>query len=114
MEKLIATCGLTCTDCPAYIATKSGDSVALEELAKAWSIKYNAELTPEDCACAGCHSPVGPWMTHCAECELRACGTEKGVENCSGCEEYACEKLVKFFEFVPEAKTALDGLRGAA
>ncbi|MCK5248206.1 DUF3795 domain-containing protein [Candidatus Bipolaricaulota bacterium] len=112
MEKMIATCGLTCTECAAYIATKSGDAAALEALAKTWSKEYEAELTPEDCACAGCHSTVGPWMTHCAECEYRACGTEKGVETCAECSEYACDKLVKFFEFVPVAKTTLDGLRG--
>lgn len=112
MEKMIAPCGLICTECPAYIATTSNDSAALESLAKTWSQQYEAELTPEDCACAGCRSTVGPWMSHCAECEIRACGKEEGVGNCSECAEYACDKLVKFFEFVPEAKTTLDGLRG--
>jgi hypothetical protein len=52
-------------------------------------------------------------MAHCALCEIRACGTEKAVENCSECAEYACEKLVQFFEFVPDAKTLLEGLRGS-
>ena len=112
MEKMIAPCGLICTECPAYIATTSNDSDALESLAKTWSQQYEAELTPEDCTCAGCRSTVGPWMSHCAECEIRACGKEEGVGNCSECAEYACDKLVKFFEFVPEAKTTLDGLRG--
>lgn len=112
MEKMIATCGLTCTECPAYIATKSKDTAALEALAKTWSEEYSATLSVDDCICDGCHSTTGPWMSHCAECEIRACGTEKGVENCSECAEYACDKLVKFFEFVPEAKTTLDGLRG--
>ncbi|MFC2079684.1 DUF3795 domain-containing protein [Candidatus Bipolaricaulota bacterium] len=111
MERLIATCGLTCTECPAYIATKSEDAAALETLAKTWSEQYEATLSADDCACDGCHSTVGPWMSHCSECEIRACGTEKGVENCANCTEYACEKLVKFFEFVPDAKTMLDGLR---
>jgi len=113
MEKMIATCGLICTECPAYIATRNNDVAALEALAKTWSKEYNAELTLEDCLCAGCHSTVGPWMTHCAKCEIRACGTEKGVENCSECADYACEKLAKCFEFIPEAKITLDGLRGS-
>jgi len=111
MERMIATCGLTCTECPAYIATKNNDSDALEALAKTWSQEYEAELTPEDCTCAGCRSVVGPWMTHCSVCEIRACGAGKGGENCAECADYACEKLVKFFEFVPEAKATLDKLR---
>ena len=112
MERMIATCGLTCTECPAYIATKNEDTAALEALAKTWSAEYGAALSADDCSCNGCHSTVGPWMSHCAECEIRACGTEKGVENCAECMEYACEQLVKFIEFVPDAKTTLDGLRG--
>lgn len=111
MEKLIATCGLTCTECPAYIATKSKNMAALEALAITWSKQYEATVSADDCTCAGCHSTVGPWMSHCAECEIRACGTEKGAENCAACAEYACDRLVKFIEFVPEAKTTLDALR---
>ena len=113
MEKMIATCGLACAECPALIATQNKDADALEALAKTWSETYEAALSAEDCACDGCHSMTGPWMSHCAECEIRACGAEKGVENCAACPDYACDKLVKFFEFVPEAKTTLDGLRGA-
>ena len=114
MEKMIATCGLICSECPAYIATLSGDGEALEALAKTWSSDYGAALSADDCSCNGCHSVVGPWMSHCADCDIRACGAEKAVDNCSECTEYACEKLVKFFEFVPDAKTVLDGLRDVA
>jgi len=114
MESKIATCGLICADCPAYVATKAADRNALVELAKTWSAEYNAELTADDCECDGCHSTAGPWMSHCAVCEIRACGSERGVENCSACSDYACEKLTTFFEFVPEAKTRLDAARGGA
>ena len=113
MENVIATCGLICSECPALIATQNKDTDALKALAKTWSEAYETSLSAEDCTCDGCHSTTGPWMSHCAECEIRACGTEKGVENCSACTDYACDKLVKFFEFVPEAKATLDGLRGA-
>jgi len=110
METMTGVCGLTCTECPAFIATRSGDAATLEVLAKTWSKEYNAQLTAEDCSCVGCHSATGPWMAHCAACEIRACGTENAVENCSECQHYACDKLAKFFEFVPEAKATLDRL----
>ena len=112
MEKMIATCGLICTECPAYVATENEDTVALEALAKTWSAEYGDTLSADDCSCTGCHSTVGPWMSHCEECDIRACGIEKHVENCAKCVEYACDRLVKFIEFVPEAKATLDGLRG--
>lgn len=112
MEKMIAACGLTCTECPANIATKNQDTDALEALARIWSEQYGAALSADDCTCNGCHSRVGPWMSHCTECGIRACGTEKGVENCAECAEYACDKLVKFLEFGSEAKATLDRLRG--
>ena len=112
MERMIAICGLVCTECPANIATKNEDTAALEALAKTWSEEFGATLSADDCTCNGCHSTVGPWMSHCAECEIRACGTEMNVENCAECAEYACDKLAKFLEFVPAAKATLDGLRG--
>lgn len=33
MEPVIAYCGLTCTDCPAYMATQANDKNALEKVA---------------------------------------------------------------------------------
>jgi hypothetical protein len=32
-DRIIAYCGLVCTDCPAYIATQADDRVALERVA---------------------------------------------------------------------------------
>jgi hypothetical protein len=39
------------------------------------------------------------------------CGTEREVENCAFCSEYACEKLEKFYAHAPKAKKTLDGIR---
>ncbi len=111
MERKIATCGLICTECPGYIATQSQDAEAIAKVAEMWSAEYNAQLTAEDCRCDGCHSESGPWMSHCAECGIRACGVEKGVDTCAECDDYACEKLTEFFGFVPDAKATLEGLR---
>jgi len=113
MEKMIAYCGLTCAECPAYVATKAGDEEALAKVAEQWSAEYNTQLTADDCRCDGCLSETGPWMSHCSECGIRACGVEKGVENCAHCDEYGCDKLTEFFGFVPDAKTTLDGIREA-
>ncbi len=33
MERILAYCGLVCSECPAYLATQAGDTAALEEVA---------------------------------------------------------------------------------
>jgi hypothetical protein len=42
MDKMIAYCGLVCTDCPAYVATQANDRDALERVAAQWREEYNA------------------------------------------------------------------------
>ena len=109
--KMIAVCGITCTECPAYVATQGGDEEALARVTAEWSEAYGGDLSADDCRCNGCLATEGPWMSHCSECKMRACGTENMVENCAHCAEYACEKLTEFFGFAPEAKATLDTIR---
>jgi hypothetical protein len=107
MDKIIAICGITCTECPAYIATQSNDDELRTKTAGEWSKMFNAEIKQEDINCDGCNTP-GKKIQHCTECEIRACGIDKGLMNCSQCSEYACEKLTEFFGQVPGAKETLD------
>ena len=112
MEKIIAYCGLICTDCPAYTATQADDRAALEQVAAQWREEYNApNLTVESVICDGCLGSDGRHCSHCAECEIRACGMDRGVVNCAYCADYACEKLEGFFGLVPEVRATLDGIR---
>ena len=112
MDRIIAYCGLVCSDCPAYIATQANDQEALERVATQWQEEYNApQLTVESVICDGCLTEEGRKCGHCAECEIRACGVAQGVANCAHCADYTCEKLEKFFGFVPEAQGVLDGIR---
>jgi len=113
MDKIIAYCGLICTDCPAYIATQADDYAALERVAAQWRQEYNAPaITVQSVLCDGCLSGERK-CSHCAECEIRACGIERGVINCAHCSGYPCEKLTSFFGFVPGAKVVLDEIRQA-
>ncbi|MBM3297286.1 MAG: DUF3795 domain-containing protein, partial [Candidatus Aminicenantes bacterium] len=41
MNKIIAYCGLVCSDCPAYIATQAGDKPALDKVVEQWRTEYN-------------------------------------------------------------------------
>jgi hypothetical protein len=114
MDRIVAYCGLVCTDCPAYIATKADDRAALERVAAGWREEYDApEITVESVICDGCPGDTGRKCSHCPECEIRACGVTRGIANCAHCPDYACEKLEDFFGFVPEARTTLDEIQKA-
>lgn len=115
MDKMIAICGLVCTDCPAYTATQANDRTALERVAAQWREQFNApNITTDSILCDGCLDDVGRKCVHCSECEIRACGKERGVINCAYCDQYTCEKLEGFFGFSPEARAVLDGIRQAS
>jgi hypothetical protein len=112
MDKIIAYCGLVCTDCAAYIATQANDRAALEQVAAQWREEFNApEITVEGILCDSCLTDVGRKCGHCFECQMRACAMGRGLLNCAHCADYACDKLQGFFGFVPQARATLDGIR---
>ena len=112
MDKMIAFCGLTCTECPAFIATQKDDDEERKKVAELWSKEFNSDIKPEDINCDGCLTEESDRLfSHCKVCEIRKCGREKEIENCAYCDDYACEKLTKFFDMAPEAKTSLAEIR---
>jgi hypothetical protein len=113
MSDMIAYCGLNCTECPALIATKAGDEAKIKEMAEIWSKQFNADVKPEHVWCDGC-LVGGKKCGHCYECEIRACGMQKKVENCGHCSEFdTCGKIQSFFPMAPAAKTNLEKIRAA-
>lgn len=114
MERLVAYCGLVCSDCSAYIATQANDPAALERVAAQWREEYNAPTTTvEDVICDGCVTEGGHKCSHCPACDIRACGVERGMVNCAYCADYPCEKLERFFASVPDARAVLDEIRSS-
>jgi len=113
MDKMIAFCGLICSECPAFIATQKDDDNERKKVAELWAKEYNSpDLKPEDINCDGCLSENGRLFGYCKTCDIRSCALEKNAKNCAYCDDYACEKLVKFFDMAPEAKNNLDEIRG--
>lgn len=114
MDKMVGYCGLVCTDCPAYMATKGDDQAALARVAASWREEYNApDITAESVVCDGCVSAGTRHCGHWHECDIRICGADHGVANCAHCSDYACDKLERFFGFVPGARVVLDGVRSS-
>jgi len=110
MEKMIAYCGLVCSDCPTFLATKNDDDAARAKTAAFYSEKFGFNLTPEDINCDGCLSKGGKLIAYCKACDIRQCCREKGLDNCAVCDDQPCDKLTKFHQFSPDAKTCFDSL----
>ncbi len=110
MEKIIAHCGLVCSSCPTFIATKNDDDEARKKTAKLYSEKFGFNLTPQDINCDGCLSDSGNLIAYCRECKIRSCCREKQVDHCAVCVDQPCDHLKKFHDFSPDAKRCFDSL----
>ena len=109
-EEMIAYCGLTCSACPAFLATRAGDENKARETAELWTKLYHTNVKVEDVWCDGC-LVEGKKCAHCGECKIRACAREKGVSSCALCADYACKELEGLLSMVPEARAALERIR---
>jgi len=109
MERIIAVCGLICSECPAYLAHINDDDQLRLKTSREWSEMYGAEIPPEAINCSGCMEE-GVKITHCDECNIRNCALLKHINNCSECVLYPCEMIEKFHQNVPDAKKTLADL----
>jgi hypothetical protein len=110
MVKIIAYCGLVCSDCPTYVATQNDDDDARAKTATLYSEKFGFSLEPKDINCDGCLSSGGRLIGYCSACNIRKCCSAKGLANCSVCNEQPCENLEKFHAFSPDAKVSFKKL----
>ena len=114
MTEMIAYCGLNCTQCPSLIATAANDIEALKATAKKAQEEWGVmDATWETVQCTGCKGS-GVRIAYCADCAIRACAEEKGVETCAHCDDYeTCETLYAFIAEIPEAQQNLAAIRAS-
>ena len=89
---LSGVCGLFCRACPVYIATREAPE-RLRPLAERFGV------TSEEMACDGCRS--NRRGVACRSCEFVPCAKAKDVDFCVACDEYPCERLVRFKDRKP-------------
>ncbi len=106
-EIITAYCGLVCTECPAFIATRANDTEKLVALALQW---YGQEGDASYCVCDGCTQDTRI-NQFCRECGVRLCAIERGVINCAYCQDYGCDTLSSLFQHIPLAKENLERIR---
>lgn len=110
MSKMIAYCGLECTICPSFLATKNNDDKARARTAAYYTQTYGFNLKPEEINCNGCLPQGKKRLAYCATCRIRKCCRKKGLDHCGLCEEQPCQRLKQLHIFSPAAKKAFDAL----
>ena len=108
MEKMIARCGLICTDCDAYKATLNNDDALRRQVAAKWTQDYNHPFKADEINCDGCLPDTVKSIGHLNICAVRKCGMSKGVKNCGWCDEYGCSTIEEFLKMVPANRAVLD------
>ncbi|MTI85077.1 MAG: DUF3795 domain-containing protein [Firmicutes bacterium] len=111
MNRMIAFCGLVCSECPVFKATQKDDNQHKTKIAKSWSRYYGFELEPKDINCDGCSTENDQLFKHCKVCNIRKCCQEQHIENCAHCSDFPCNELNKIFEAVPNAKIQLHQIK---
>jgi hypothetical protein len=114
---IIAYCGLNCSECPTFIATKTGDRALQEKTAREWSAQFAAhtgrsDLRAEEMVCEGCTAADDRVFLGCRVCPMRTCAREQKLTTCAECGRFeSCEQLNGFFTQAADAKERLLGLR---
>lgn len=85
MKKYIASCGLNCETCDAYIATVNQDQALREKTARLWTQLNQVTITAEMINCTGCRMQ-GVKTPYCEGlCPIRKCVADKGFHTCGDC-----------------------------
>ena len=91
MEPILTRCGYRCDLCLAYRPNVESNPSNQQKLSDGWFKYFGFRIPPEKILCDGCMS-VDPALIDNA-CPVRPCVLAKGLNNCSECENYICDKL---------------------
>jgi len=114
---IIAYCGLNCSECPVFLATKTHDRALQEKTAREWSAQFSAftgrtDLRAEEMVCDGCAAADGRIFPGCRVCPMRICAQGQKLTTCADCGRFeSCEQLNGFFTQAADAKQRLMELR---
>jgi hypothetical protein len=114
----LAYCGLDCSECPTFIATRTGDTALREKTAREWSKLYSPytgrnDLRAEEMVCDGCKAAEDRLFLGCRVCGMRNCARKQNFATCAECGMFeSCGQLNGFFTQAADAKARLQALRG--
>lgn len=71
MENMNGYCGINCSNCPAFLATKNDDDILRMKTSIEWSRVFNKTIVPRQINCTGCKSK-NKLYDNCNSCKIRA------------------------------------------
>lgn len=116
MNEILAYCGLVCERCLIHLATFEPNGTVqnemrvkiANELAKIYGTSPKPEVITD---CDGCMIKNGRLFTGCIDCSIRTCAISNNLSNCAYCDDFACEKLEKYYSFDQDSRKRLEEIR---
>lgn len=108
----VAYCGLDCSDCAIFAATKTGNDALRQAYAAHESARWKFRIDPARLNCHGCRD-LQPKSGFCGTCEVRRCAQERTLENCATCAEFPCARLDRVHAAMVNVGKAVDGVAKA-
>lgn len=111
--KKLNYCGFTCPkDCKFKVGTLENDVELKKQAFEAWKIeeRYGIAFDPETAICYGCKAPGKPEGVAVANCDVRRCVQDKGLDCCIECPELTgCDR--DLWRRFPGFKKQVDEMR---
>jgi len=102
METILSRCGYRCDLCLAYKPNVEKNPENRQKLIDGFYKYYGFRLSESESCCDGCMADNPKLIDK--NCSIRPCVIEKGLDNCSQCENYVCEKLKQRLVIYDEIK----------
>jgi hypothetical protein len=112
LEPHLAYCGLDCSGCDVYRATKFDDDDLRRQHARKVFDQFKVVVEPQQVNCHGCRD-TRPKSGYCAWCEVRSCAIGRELENCAYCADFPCDKLDKVHAAMITVGKAVNGIASA-
>lgn len=102
MEPILTRCGYRCDLCLAYKPNVENNPANQQKLSDGWYKYFGFRIPPAEIVCDGCLAENPRLIDR--GCPVRPCVLEKGLDNCSQCEQYVCAKLAERIVVYDEIK----------
>ena len=106
MEQILTRCGYRCDLCLAYKPNVQNNPSNQQKLSDGWHKYFGFRLHPTQICCDGCMAADPKLIDQ--SCPVRPCVIERGLDNCSQCELYVCEKLAQRLVVYAEVKKRIN------
>ncbi|OYD15048.1 hypothetical protein CH333_06665 [candidate division WOR-3 bacterium JGI_Cruoil_03_44_89] len=108
-NQMVAVCGLDCGECDIHQASNNPEIA--RQIVDWFKKERDIEVKLEDIRCSGCKGDrTKHWSPDCWI--LKCCVDEKGLEFCSQCDDFPCEKLIEWAKGSEKYGDALNRLKG--